>query len=264
MESDKKIENFKDKINSVLKNNNEKSKEAPKINIKVNINIIKNVVDNQKKGSKSDSSTQTEDIFFKFPWTFFRNKYKIITPSIKRFQLEQSRGVGDQRTINPQEMQSYLMNNSDVLNFSSKQNLLTVAKNANNNNTTTKKISNLIPKSFNQMFSNSLGNSLIIANSAGQNKGNLSSNINYSGYVSGNKILTNQIDLQQQQIFSQFKVTNSNAGLNNNLIIEKNQLPFSQIQLSQPKYVFIDKHFFILIFYFRKHKIYKENNSSKN
>ena len=85
-ENDKKIEEFKEKV---VKKTIEKPKEVRSSIINVNINIDKTlVVDDKKKGGKIDAETQTEEIFFKFPWTFFKNKYKIITASARRHLLE--------------------------------------------------------------------------------------------------------------------------------------------------------------------------------
>lgn len=79
----------------------ERKKEDPKICINININITKfdrpvkedkfikpvsqpsiSFMELKTKSlvNKVNAETQTEDVFFKLPWTFFRNKYKIIVP----------------------------------------------------------------------------------------------------------------------------------------------------------------------------------------
>lgn len=215
-ESEKQIEGFKEKIKSAFKQNDKK--EIPKININVNININKTIIQEEKAktNSKVDSFSQTEDIFFKFPWTFFKNKYKIITPSYKRMNLENNNSISS-AMINPNSMnglnnnnnnnminmnsnrlnekrqssfglKNFLINNNDLPNNYTKNNLVTLTKSQ------IKKGNNLNSTSINRIFSNSLGNSVILS-------GNLPSNLNMNRFPS-------QVN--------QIKVYNPNNNVNNN------------------------------------------------
>ena len=142
----------------------EKVKEVPKI-INVNINITR-VEEKIKKDDKVDSETQTEDIFFRFPWTFFKNKYKIITPSYKK--LESNR-------YQPVDSFNNLIQKSETNNLlkSQKKSLFT------NNN---------ISKMLN--LTNNIGNNLII----GGNPLRSTSHINYTKNLNFNSLSQNNLN----------------------------------------------------------------------
>ena len=101
--SEKTIAVAKPKLNIQQVTSEKKPTAVPKINFNINININKvaeNVITSNKNTNKNSINynqdtqrdkistitnnkisfrTQTEDIFFKLPWSFFKNKYKILS-----------------------------------------------------------------------------------------------------------------------------------------------------------------------------------------
>ncbi len=85
--------------NLTLEKNKEYEKTIPK-NLSSIENINDNLINNSDKNSetiknknnykKCDSSTQTEEIFFKMPWTYFAGSYKILSSKLKNINLNRT------------------------------------------------------------------------------------------------------------------------------------------------------------------------------
>ena len=85
--------------NIIIEKNNEYEKTIPKTlssientnyNLKNNSDNNSETNMNKNNNKKCDSGTQTEEIFFKMPWTYFAGSYKIISSKVKNINLNKT------------------------------------------------------------------------------------------------------------------------------------------------------------------------------
>ena len=95
----KKENNDINNNNNIIEKNNEYEKIIPKNlssietinnNLTNNTDNNLNTLKNKNNNKTTDSSTQTEEIFFKMPWTYFAGSYKIISSKVKNINLNRT------------------------------------------------------------------------------------------------------------------------------------------------------------------------------